>query len=146
MRFAGGAAGSGGLLSCPPSHDRRRLVAKRTHQRRHHCIQDATGVANDRRAATANHGAISHWRRTAVPGLRIGVLDLNLDAASPKCVRCGTELAARTLACPSCSMLVHREQLQQLAQLAESATSTGDAAAARTHWTDALDLVPIQSE
>jgi Zn-dependent protease len=43
-------------------------------------------------------------------------------------------------------MLVHRERLQQLAQLAENATSTGDAATARRHWTEALDLVPIESE
>ena len=43
-------------------------------------------------------------------------------------------------------MLVHRERLQELAQLAESATIKGDTAAARTHWTSALDLVPIQSE
>lgn len=74
------------------------------------------------------------------------MLDLTPEAASPSCVRCGTELAAWTLACPSCSMLVHREKLQQLAQLAESATSNGDTAAARTHWTDARDLVPVQSE
>jgi len=43
-------------------------------------------------------------------------------------------------------MLVHRERLQQLAQLAESATSQGDTAAARTHWSEARELVPIHSE
>ena len=41
---------------------------------------------------------------------------------------------------------MHREQLQQLAHLAETATSNGDTVAARAHWTDARDLVPIQSE
>ena len=76
----------------------------------------------------------------------IGVLDLTPDVASRTCVRCRTELAARTLACPSCSLLVHRDRLQQLAQLAESAITTSDRAAARAHWSDALDLVPIQSE
>jgi len=43
-------------------------------------------------------------------------------------------------------MLVHRDELQRLAQLAESATAAGDVPAARTHWNSALTLVPIQSE
>jgi Zn-dependent protease len=75
-----------------------------------------------------------------------GVLDLTADAVSRTCVRCRTELAARALACPSCSLLVHRDSLQQLARLAESAASNGDSTAARAHWTEALDLVPIHSE
>lgn len=63
-----------------------------------------------------------------------------------RCAHCGTELAARALVCPSCSRLVHREELQRLAQLAESAASAGDKAAARQHWSEARDLLPIQSE
>ena len=41
---------------------------------------------------------------------------------------------------------MHRERLRELAQLAEAATGQGDTAAARAHWTEALGLVPIQSE
>jgi hypothetical protein len=42
--------------------------------------------------------------------------------------------------------LVHRDRLQQLATLAESAANAGETAAARAHWADALGLVPINSE
>jgi Zn-dependent protease len=42
--------------------------------------------------------------------------------------------------------LVHRERLQQLASLADTATNAGDTAAARAHWMDALGLVPVYSE
>ena len=76
----------------------------------------------------------------------LGVIDLTAQAASRTCVRCGTELAARTRACPSCSLLVHRDRLQHLARLAENAVSKGDSADARAHWAEALDLVPIHSE
>jgi len=76
----------------------------------------------------------------------LGVLELTADSASRTCVRCRTELAARTLACPSCSLLVHRDRLQQLARLAENAGRDGDSTTARAHWTEALDLVPIHSE
>jgi len=75
-----------------------------------------------------------------------GVLDLTPDAPSRRCARCGTELTALALACPRCSTLVHRDRLQQLANLADGAVSAGDTAAARGHWIDALSLVPIQSE
>ncbi len=74
------------------------------------------------------------------------MLDLAPEATSRRCARCGTELTARALACPSCATLVHRERLQQLAQLAESATSQGDRDSARAHWSEALSLVPVQSE
>ena len=71
---------------------------------------------------------------------------LHLTAEAAACERCGTELAALALVCPSCSTLVHREELRRLAQLAERATAEGDAAAARAHWNNALSLVPIRSE
>jgi len=74
------------------------------------------------------------------------VLDLTPDARPRSCARCGTDLAVTALACPRCSTLVHRDRLQQLANLAESAASSGDTAAARGHWLDALGLVPVQSE
>ncbi len=74
------------------------------------------------------------------------MLDLTPDVPSRTCARCGTELAARVLACPGCLTLVHRERLQQLANLAENAANAGDSAGARTHWADALGLVPIHSE
>jgi Zn-dependent protease len=41
---------------------------------------------------------------------------------------------------------VHRERLRQLADLAETATGSGDHAAARAHWIDALALVPVHSQ
>ena len=62
------------------------------------------------------------------------------------CDRCATELAPRALACPSCSALVHRARLQELADLAATAATAGDRAAARQHWQDALTLVPPASE
>ena len=74
------------------------------------------------------------------------MLDLTPDAPARRCARCGTELAAQALACPRCSTLVHRERLQELANLAENAATAGDAAAARAHWIDALGLVPIHAE
>ena len=74
------------------------------------------------------------------------MLDLTADAPSRRCLRCDTELSALALACPVCATLVHRERLQQLASLAESAVTAGDTAAAHAHWTDALGLVPIHSQ
>jgi Zn-dependent protease len=74
------------------------------------------------------------------------VLNLSAQTETIRCARCGTELSPRVLACPSCSQLVHGEKLRHLAQLAESATSTGDTATARAHWSKARDLLPVQSE
>ena len=70
------------------------------------------------------------------------MLDLNRDTGV--CRRCGTELAPHALACPACSTLVHRQRLEELAALAEAASTT-DPAAARAHWHEALGLVPVQS-
>jgi Zn-dependent protease len=42
--------------------------------------------------------------------------------------------------------LVHRDQLEQLADRAASATAAGDRALALVHWESARDLVPVDSE
>jgi Zn-dependent protease len=55
-------------------------------------------------------------------------------------------LSPRALACPACSALVHRETLERLAARAEAAAAHGDHSVARTHWQEALELVPARSE
>jgi Zn-dependent protease len=73
------------------------------------------------------------------------MLGLDQESASLICSRCRTELAVHALACPGCSTLVHRERLQQLAALA-AAAAPADAAMARVHWQEALNLVPVESK
>ena len=72
-------------------------------------------------------------------------LDLTVDAPRA-CARCSTQLPVHALACPACSALVHRERLQQLAELAAAATAAGDRAVALAHWQSARDLVPADSK
>jgi Zn-dependent protease len=74
------------------------------------------------------------------------MLDLTPDARPRTCARCSTELSALALVCPSCSALVYREQLEDLAARASSAASAGDRATARALWEEARPLVPVQSE
>lgn len=62
------------------------------------------------------------------------------------CARCETELSSQALACPACKSLVHAEQLKQLAQDAERATTAGDFFAARDHWSSALALLPVHAQ
>jgi Zn-dependent protease len=62
------------------------------------------------------------------------------------CARCGTELPPDTLACPACASLIHADRLKQLAAEADMAARAGDLAAARSHWTTALQLLPVRSE
>jgi len=62
------------------------------------------------------------------------------------CARCETELSPFALACPACSALVHRAKLEELAGLADAAVAQGDHAAARAHWLEARQLVPLRSE
>jgi len=50
------------------------------------------------------------------------------------------------LVCPSCSALVYRERLEDLAARASRATTEGDRATARALWEQARTLVPPQSE
>lgn len=61
------------------------------------------------------------------------------------CARCETELSPLALACPACSALVHRTKLEELAGLADAAAARGDPAAARAHWLEAHQLVPLRS-
>jgi Zn-dependent protease len=48
--------------------------------------------------------------------------------------------------CPACATLVHSEQLKQLAAEADAAARAGDLPGARTRWTSALALLPVQSQ
>ena len=66
--------------------------------------------------------------------------------ATRTCARCETELSPLALACPACSALVHRAKLEELAGLADAAVAQGDHAAARAHWLEARQLVPLRSE
>ena len=75
------------------------------------------------------------------------MLDLSPTRIAPAaCARCGTELPATALACPSCGGLVHHVRLKQLADQATAATASGDRAGAVPHWQEALSLVPTGSE
>lgn len=74
------------------------------------------------------------------------MLDLTPEPRPRACVRCSTELPAHALACPSCSTLVHRQRLQDLAGRATAAETAGDRTTARALWQDARELVPPQSE
>jgi Zn-dependent protease len=76
----------------------------------------------------------------------VALLDQPSSLASRACARCGTELAPFALACPVCAALVHRVRLQELADLATTATAAGEHDAARQHWHDALALVPSASD
>jgi Zn-dependent protease len=58
---------------------------------------------------------------------------------------CGTELSPALLVCPSCRRLVHREQLERLAERARTAEAAGDAPTALVAWREALDLLPADS-
>jgi len=62
------------------------------------------------------------------------------------CPQCGTELAPDVLGCPSCAAMVHADTLKRLAAEAEAAARAGDLLAARAHWSDALALLPRQSQ
>src|SRR6185503_3646308 len=74
------------------------------------------------------------------------MLDLTPDLRPSACARCSTELSGLALVCPSCSALVYRERLEDLAARASSATDAGDRATARALWEEARTLVPPQSE
>jgi Zn-dependent protease len=62
-----------------------------------------------------------------------------------RCTGCGTELPPDALACPACASLIHAGTLKQLAADADAATRAGDPVTARSHWTTALSLLPVQS-
>jgi Zn-dependent protease len=68
-----------------------------------------------------------------------------LDGPSA-CTQCGTELAPALLACPSCSALVHGEELKRIAADARQAEEAKNAALALELWRRALDLLPPASK
>ena len=61
------------------------------------------------------------------------------------CVDCGTELAESLLVCPACHGLVHRQDLERLADEAKRAEAAGDLTGALAAWRSALDLLPAAS-
>jgi Zn-dependent protease len=73
------------------------------------------------------------------------MLDLTPDLRPSVCARCSTELSSLALVCPSCSALVYRARLEDLAARASS-SETGDRATARALWEEARTLVPPESE
>ena len=62
------------------------------------------------------------------------------------CLQCGTELASEVLACPACAWLTQSDSLKQLAAAANTATQIGDLESARDRWTNALQLLPPQTQ
>jgi Zn-dependent protease len=74
------------------------------------------------------------------------VLGLTSGTSPRACVRCSTELSPLALVCPSCSALVYRERLEDLAARASTAASAGDRVTARALWEEARTLVPPDSE
>jgi len=74
------------------------------------------------------------------------MLDLTPAPRPSVCARCSTELSGLALVCPSCSALVYRERLEDLAARATSAAGAGDRATARALWEEARVLVPPQSQ
>ena len=62
-----------------------------------------------------------------------------------RCSNCQTELPPFPLACPACGVLIHAEQLKELAADAAAATESGDLAGARDRWTQTLQFLPPHS-
>jgi Zn-dependent protease len=63
-----------------------------------------------------------------------------------RCLRCGTELPLDALSCPACAWLPHGDALKRLAAEAALANRAGDLATARERWTQALPLLPAESQ
>jgi Zn-dependent protease len=61
------------------------------------------------------------------------------------CPACGSEIAPRLLACPSCQRLVHADRLKRLADAADDAHRAGDLLKALESWREALGLLPPAS-
>ncbi len=68
------------------------------------------------------------------------------EPAGAPCPNCGIVLAPALLLCPQCRALVHRSELESLAQSAEQASARGNIAEALTAWRSALTLLPSQSK
>ncbi len=63
-------------------------------------------------------------------------------ASGDNCTRCGTEVAAAVLSCPSCGALVHASRLKQLAVDAKAASAAEEWASALAAWREAIELLP----
>lgn len=70
----------------------------------------------------------------------------NAAAGGVPCPDCGLVLAPALLVCPKCQALAHRQKLQEVAALAQQATTRGDLAEAMACWRRALPLLPPDSK
>jgi Zn-dependent protease len=68
------------------------------------------------------------------------------DPIGAPCPSCGLFVAPALLACPQCRTLVHRAELEQIAEAASSASARGDLADAMAGWRRALLLLPSESK
>lgn len=64
------------------------------------------------------------------------------NAIGDSCRRCGTQVSAAVLSCPSCGALIHADRLKRLASDAEAATASEDWTAALAAWREAIELLP----
>src|SRR5262245_9288756 len=62
------------------------------------------------------------------------------------CPQCGTELAAAALACPACNTIINADRLKELAATAAQHTANGQRVDARDAWSQALELLPADSQ
>lgn len=68
-----------------------------------------------------------------------------VEAGTPACAGCGTELPSGALACPACRALVHADALKAIAADADRLTSEERLADAAAAWQRALALLPAGS-
>jgi len=68
------------------------------------------------------------------------------ELAGAPCPSCGLLLAPALLACPQCRALVHRAELEQIANAAEAASARGELAEAMASFRRALGLLPVASK
>jgi len=66
-------------------------------------------------------------------------------ASGDTCSRCGTQVAAAVLSCPSCGALIHASRLKQLAAAAQAATDAENWSTALAAWREALELLPAHT-
>jgi Zn-dependent protease len=68
------------------------------------------------------------------------------ESTGAPCANCGMGLAPALLLCPKCRALVHRSDLEVIAQNAEQASARGDVGEALATWRKALPLLPSESK